>query len=1256
MIDRPVTRLAECATLLRIAAGSVAAVSLLLASLPEGGDAQSGRAARSTTSVNAQPVATTAPGRLAEACAVGDPYFAVAIQVASNAPGDEPAVVALRDTAADAFDDVTVLATEAEVGTVHGLAYDATRRTLYAASYFKRGTRFGPAGPGATYRIDLAGGAGGGGSAVVAPFVTLPGHSDPHDFVRNADEPAAPLVGKIGLGDIDIGDTDGDGADDVLFVANVLRGRIERISIPDGTVLTAFDDGARATAWFRDARLFGLMWHDGWLYHGVMNSRERDPGVPTVHVYRSRADGSSLESVLEVGLDYPRPAQWAQWQDPLAPWAVVPSGRAGPAQPMVSDLEFTRDGHMLIGLRDRWTDMMAAFKGTSTAFGAGDVLLAQPSTDGWTTLLSPERYSDSTLVDEATWGGLARHPGLDVFVASALRTAGLDVGLAWFDVERGDMLRREPGAPLALDAADRRASGAGDTEVLCPALDEAPPGAIATATAIVAATMTAAPGATAAAATATAAAVPQATPVPGVAIPQACTTDNPFIATACYPGWTFFPTTFRWPAVVAFRDSPADSPSPITLAWDTEIGSVWGLAFDARRDRVLAAAFLKRLAPFGPGGPGAIYGIDVASSDVEMVARVDSAVTDPHEPLSRIGPFTDAGARDWAGKSGLGDLEFDLGADTIFVVGLEDRRIHRYTGSGAPIGSFAHGAASEMWAVDARPFGLAVHAGRLYHGVVRSAESSQKRSELHAFVFESRFDGSEMRQVIDLPLDAVRGRLTLPATISVGSPTVSFDIEWLPWKSGDNDVALSRTQMGFYPQPILADIEFDSDGQMVLGFRDRQTDMGVGFQVSGGGRITKPSLGLGDIILATIDAGEAGTPPTWSASLSPEHFRDGLPDQDESALGGLASILSLGEIVSGFLAAANVPGAMSIDGGLWYSAAGGDPLRRETLCGRMPYILILPTSTPGVMPYANPGAVPYAELDSEPDAEPDAPMHSEWIPVGSNGDMELLCGPTSTSTNTPTLTETPTSTNTPSPTSTPTATPLPEPIYLPVALGERCDPLLRKADVALVIDTSTSMLRPTRTGREKFSAAQDAAKQFVSALRLDLGADGDAIAIVGFNDAAWTELALDHSSEAAEAAIESLAERVASGTRLDLALHEGARALRDPSRGADRIPVMILLTDGLPNRVPTPMPAGTQEETVFDAAAAAKAEGVEIFAIGVGRPEAEDPIDRVNADLLRAVATSPDMAFVTPDAEELAAIYARIAVRLPCPPERFWPR
>jgi len=86
--------------------------------------------------------------------------------------------------------------------------------------------------------------------------------------------------------------------------------------------------------------------------------------------------------------------------------------------------------------------------------------------------------------------------------------------------------------------------------------------------------------------------------------------------------------------------------------------------------------------------------------------------------------------------------------------------------------------------------------------------------------------------------------------------------------------------------------------------------------------------------------------------------------------------------------------------------------------------------------------------------------------------------------------------------------------------------------------------------------------------------------------------------------------------------------------------VLILLTDGLPNRVLTPRAGGSQEDTILVAATAAKAAGTRVFSVGLG--EASDVLDR----LLRGVASSAaDYAFA-PDGEDLAAVYRSLAGRV----------
>jgi Mg-chelatase subunit ChlD len=209
------------------------------------------------------------------------------------------------------------------------------------------------------------------------------------------------------------------------------------------------------------------------------------------------------------------------------------------------------------------------------------------------------------------------------------------------------------------------------------------------------------------------------------------------------------------------------------------------------------------------------------------------------------------------------------------------------------------------------------------------------------------------------------------------------------------------------------------------------------------------------------------------------------------------------------------------------------------------------------------------------------------------------------------------------------------------------------ADVALVIDVSTSMRSPTRDGRPKLEAVQGAAHVFLDLMQFAPQGGGDQVAIAAFNDRAWVAQGLGGDAEALRAAVDRLPDGLASGTRLDLAVEIGMEALDAPGRRADNTPVIVLLTDGLPNRVPLG-PGGTQEETVLAMADRARAAGLRLYTIGVGQSGAEDPAYRINAELLRAMATKPDMYFETLDTDELARIYSEIAHTLGCPPEAFW--
>ena len=190
------------------------------------------------------------------------------------------------------------------------------------------------------------------------------------------------------------------------------------------------------------------------------------------------------------------------------------------------------------------------------------------------------------------------------------------------------------------------------------------------------------------------------------------------------------------------------------------------------------------------------------------------------------------------------------------------------------------------------------------------------------------------------------------------------------------------------------------------------------------------------------------------------------------------------------------------------------------------------------------------------------------------------------------------------------------------------------------------MYRLTRSGRTKHEAAIEAVHLFIDNMELTPNAAGvsDRAAIVGFNDTAWIQIGLTNDRNALDLALDAVLDRIAEGTRLDLAFRTGQAALESPGRDLDRVQVMLLLTDGLPNRVPTPVPSGSQEDTVLAEAQEVKDRGTQVFTIGLGLP------GDVFQEMLERATSKPSMFYFSPDGEDLAEIYRQIAGRiLACP-------
>lgn len=215
-------------------------------------------------------------------------------------------------------------------------------------------------------------------------------------------------------------------------------------------------------------------------------------------------------------------------------------------------------------------------------------------------------------------------------------------------------------------------------------------------------------------------------------------------------------------------------------------------------------------------------------------------------------------------------------------------------------------------------------------------------------------------------------------------------------------------------------------------------------------------------------------------------------------------------------------------------------------------------------------------------------------------------------------TPTPSHTPPPGPTATATSTPRPpsEPgtVYLPWAGNDFCAPKTPRLDLALVVDTSSSM------AGDKLAAAQAAIVGVLDAARLASG--DDRVALVAFDGAARVVQALTSERAALDAALAALTP--GEGTRLDAGLEA---AIQELASAADRAahPVIVLLSDGRQGEAP---------ERALAAGQSARAAGIEAFTIALGTD--------ADVDLLAALATTPERAYVAPSPDDLARLYAQI--------------
>lgn len=320
------------------------------------------------------------------------------------------------------------------------------------------------------------------------------------------------------------------------------------------------------------------------------------------------------------------------------------------------------------------------------------------------------------------------------------------------------------------------------------------------------------------------------------------------------------------------------------------IGSTWGLAYNKKEDIIYTGAKFQIGSAVGPSGFGAIYCVDRSSYDANVAGSVNGSHTSllgtvANAGTATTGTYGSCNNSGWnpeafalADKVGLGDMDINCTNDTLFTVNLNTRELVVIPIDGCnitgPMETYPIptpvGAGNTCGGDVLQPFGISYHQGKVYVGVVCTAELTQDDNNIWAYVYEYVPGSTAINPntVTDFAMDYDRGNngTTQPNNLY-------NNINWQPWKNTwgpANPMPDMHYTYGnqfiIYPQPILSDIEF-TNGDMVLAFTDR---MGNQFLKAGdpsGVAGTFPSYS--DNIITSIPMGDllrAGTngDGTWT--------------------------------------------------------------------------------------------------------------------------------------------------------------------------------------------------------------------------------------------------------------------------------------------------------------------------------------------------------------------------------------------------------
>lgn len=272
------------------------------------------------------------------------------------------------------------------IGSTWGVAYHRRSQSLFAGAMIKRHTGLGTGGTGEIYRIDLS-----SGTPNPQTFIDLDSYAgintgtDPRDGSANNTLPSEPNsnsrdvnafndVGKKAIGDIDLSEDE-----QTLYAINLNDRTLHQIPIGNNptapTNINTYDPIAAMATLHPggcgtpdDYRPWALKVYQGLVYVGLVCSAESSQDATELQAYILAFDPmtNTFSAVFDFSLNYGRDdiidyqgsqisGNWRPW---INSWNQVSvfggDNNAGAPQPILSDIEFDRDGAMILGFIDRF--------------------------------------------------------------------------------------------------------------------------------------------------------------------------------------------------------------------------------------------------------------------------------------------------------------------------------------------------------------------------------------------------------------------------------------------------------------------------------------------------------------------------------------------------------------------------------------------------------------------------------------------------------------------------------------------------------------------------------------------------------------------------------------------------------------------------------------------------------------------------------------------------------------------------------------